>query len=205
MADPTPDPAPTPGPTTDPAPTPGPAPASDPAASEPPKDDPAAMAAALKKANAQAAKDRFDAQAARDELAKLQAAHLSDQEKAILEARTTATTEAEQKWRDRFLDAKVRAEAAGKGVNPSLMLKLIDRAALKWDGDELDEASLNEAIDALIAEHPNLVAGSPTAPRVPAGPRNTAPPITAEQLKTMTPEQIESAHSKGELNHLLKA
>lgn len=187
-------------------------PDTDPASSEPTEqpDANAAVESAISKANKQAAKYRSELRAAQEKIAGLEAASMSDQERAATEARDKAVAEVDTKWRERFVTMAIRAAAGGK-LSPKLAERLIDRSAIQFDDDdEIDQASLDAAIDELLTENPNLAAQqqappAPPAPKVPAGPRGTAAPITAEQLRTMSPDEIDAAHRAGQLDHLLKA
>lgn len=188
-----------------PAPTPTPPPP-DPTPPAPPEPDPDEGAKKALNAERTARRDADKrAQALEAELAALKAQSMSDSDRAIAEAIAKATTDTDEKWRDRVIAAEVAAYAAGKVVAPDLVLKLIDKSTLAWDGDQLDKAALGKAIDEIVAQRPYLAPGTPAAPsvpQVPAGPRGTTAPITREQIQKMTPEQVAEAYAKGELKHL---
>lgn len=176
MADPTSPPAPTdapPAPGTDPS-TPPPTDPTPPG----PADDPDAGAKKALEAE-RAARREADrrAKTLEGELAQLKTAQLSDHEKAIEEARQTATTESETKWRDRLIGAEVRALAATRVVDPELVSTLIDRKKLVWDGDELDSAVIAAEIDRVLAARPYLARPGGDAPSPPPAPQPPAPPV----------------------------
>lgn len=149
------------------------------------------------------------AKQAQDELEKLKAAAMSDTEKAtekaVKEATDAALAEADTRWKTRMVSAEVRAAAATKLTNPADAMAFIDIESLKWKGDELDPESLAQAVDELIKQRPYLALQKKTdVPPVPAGGRGTSSPISRDQLKTMTPEAINEARRRGDLDHLMK-
>lgn len=143
------------------------------------------------------------------ELAELRKAQMTDQEKALDDARNEARTEVETRLRERLLSAEVRARVAGRSIDPDLVATLVDRKSLKWDGDDVDVESLERQITKILEAKPYLALsdqpGTPAPPRVPTGPRGNkqAGSITRADLHRMTPEQISTAFARGELAHLM--
>lgn len=143
------------------------------------------------------------------EIAELRKAQMTDQEKALEDARTEARTEVETRLRERLLSAEVRARVAGRSVDPDLVATLVDRKSLKWDGDDVDVESLERQITRILEAKPYLAfsdqPGTPAPPRVPTGPRGNkqAGSLTRSDLHRMTPEDITAAFQRGELAHLM--
>jgi hypothetical protein len=196
--------------TTVPPMTPAPTPSAPPAAPEATDPDPDAGA---KKALDAERKARRDAESAakrlESEIAELRKSQMTDQEKALDDARTEARTEVETRLRERLLSAEVRARVAGRSIDPDLVATLVDRKSLKWDGDDVDVESLERQISKILEAKPYLALsdqpGTPAPPRVPTGPRGNkqAGTITRSDLHRMTPEDITAAFKRGELSHLM--
>lgn len=111
----------------------------------------------------------------------------------------------------RVLQANVTAAATGKLINPSDALKLIDFSDLTADDQGgYDQQAIGEKIDALVTAHPYLAQGGNNAGLAgiipPSGVRDgdhQAGQLTRDDLKNMTPKQIDEARRKGRLNDLL--
>lgn len=109
------------------------------------------------------------------------------------------------------LRANVTAAATGKLINPSDALKLIDFSDLTADDQGgYDQQAIGEKIDALVAAHPYLAQGGNNAGLAgiipPSGVRDgdhQAGQLTRDDLKNMTPKQIDEARRKGRLDDLL--
>lgn len=109
------------------------------------------------------------------------------------------------------LQANVTAAATGKLINPSDALKLIDFSDLTADDQGgYDQQAIGEKIDALVAAHPYLAQGGNNAGLAgiipPSGVRDgnhQAGQLTRDDLKNMTPKQIDEARRKGRLDDLL--
>lgn len=163
-----------------------------------------------RKAAEKAAKD---AQAELDELRKAQ---MSDQEKAVEEARREGATETETKFQKRLFAAEAKVAAAGKVADPTLLadpdvaksLLGLDDIPVNAAGD-IDSEAISEAIDRLIEARPFLKAGIPGDATWPsngseAGPRGDAKSqLTQDDLKKMSPEEITKARADGRLATLL--
>jgi hypothetical protein len=87
------------------------------------------------------------------ELEKLQAASLTEQEKAVAAAVQSARQEASQETLrtvgHRLVDAEVRAAAAGRGVNVDALLQGLDRSRFLGDDLEPDVPGITAWLDAL--------------------------------------------------------
>lgn len=109
------------------------------------------------------------------------------------------------------LQANVTAAATGKLINPSDALKFIDFSSLTADDQGgYDQQAIGEKIDALVTAHPYLAQGGNKAGLAgiipPSGARDgdhQAGQLTRDDLKNMTPKQIEEARRKGRLDDLL--
>jgi uncharacterized membrane protein YqiK len=146
-----------------------------PPATEPPPADTAAEVAKWKElARKHEERAKQNAKAAQ-ELEQLKAQSLSETEKAIEAAKAEGRSEAETRLRERIILAEVKARQT---ADPQLVAMLVDRSTLKWDdGGELDEESLEKAINKVLKERPILATreGVPT-PKVPTGARGTEQP-----------------------------
>jgi len=137
-------------------------------------------------------------------------ANKSETERAIAAARKEAADAARSEvttaYEQRLLDAQLLARAAGKLADPSDATKLIDASALaKGDDGSVDDKTIDAAIADLVKHKPYLAAGAkPTGPGSPdGGARGDRPAqLRRDDLKTMTPEQIVEARSKGQLDEM---
>lgn len=130
-------------------------------------------------------KARRDAEQARKQLeadiAELKKQNMSEQERAIEEARETTRNETLNSVNRRLFSAEAKASAAGRIADPDLLtdpavaLRLLgfDDVPLADDGD-IDSAAISQAVDALLTAKPYLAA-SATRPAGTAdgGPRST--------------------------------
>jgi hypothetical protein len=114
----------------------------------------------------------------------------------------------------RIVRSEVRAAAAGKLNDPKDALVHIDIAQFEVDDDgQVDEDEIADAIEDLLKSKPYLgVVATPPEPRFKgtgdggarkgsAGPKQ----LTEQDVKRMTPEQIEDAHKKGQLRDYLSS
>lgn len=167
---------------------PGPDPTpSDPPAGDPPLGPEGEKALAAWKERARSAE--AEARRAKDleaELDKLRKAAMSDSEKAITEAKAAGAAEADKRWLDRVVRAEARAAAAGKTVDPDVVVALLDLSTITVTNGEVDSAALAKAIDDIVAEKPFLRltdAGKAPTPSAPSGPRGGAnPPLDPSQM-----------------------
>jgi hypothetical protein len=67
----------------------------------------------------------------------------------------TRANELEGKWRDRLVNGALEA-ALGDAINLKTALKLVDKSAIKVDGDAVDAESIKTLVEALRTESPEL-------------------------------------------------
>lgn len=123
--------------------------------------------------------------------------------------RAEATAAATAKANARIVRSEVRAAATGKLADPRDALAFIDLAQFEVDDDgQVDEDEVGEAIEQLLRDKPHLAAA--TAKRFQGtgdgGARKGsggAKQLGKNDLKGMTPEQIDAAHAKGQLRDYL--
>ena len=152
------------------------------------------------------------------ELAKFREDAMSEQEKAIAQARTeaadTARSEAMSTFNERLFAAEVKAASAGKFVDDDLMADpLVSRRLLGLDdiplteSGDIDSAAIADAVSRLTESKPHLaVSATRPAGDVDQGarPGGTRPAqLSRADLKTMSPEQITVAGEEGRMNELL--
>ncbi|MFJ6293202.1 hypothetical protein ACIQJX_07560 [Streptomyces griseoviridis] len=155
-------------------------------------------------------KERERRKAAESERDQLKGAgqNADDPERIRSEADQAATARANQ----RIVRSEVRAAAAGKLTNPRDALAFLDLAQFEVDEDgQVDETEIADAIDDLLKERPYLGAaakapearfqgtGDGGARKSTGGPRQ----LSEQEVKKMTPEQIDEAHRKGQLRDYL--
>jgi len=200
---------PTPPPSGDPTPNPEPTPPADPPAPDPGDDEPLGeggkRALEAERQRAAAFEKQLKAQAA--ELDKLRQATMSDQEKALADARSEGEKAAEERWRDRVGQASVRAAAAGKFASPEDAHLFLDEIPFTDDG-QVDNDALEAKLAAVLESKPYLAAANPGAtpavpPAVPTGPRGgQGPQLTKDDVKKMSPDEVTAAFREGRLSHL---
>lgn len=105
----------------------------------------------------------------------------------------------------RVLRAEIKAAAVGKLADPSDAYKFLDMDSL--DADDAD--AIATAVDALLEAKPYLAAkaGSRfqgTGDGGAAGTKAGLPQLSRDDLKNMTPAQINEAKRAGQLTNLLK-
>lgn len=195
------DPAPTPPAPTPPAPTPPPAPAPEPA---PPATDPKPADPPQEtdwKAEARKweklAKGNKDAAT---ELDKLRTANMSEQEKAVADAEAKGRTAAAEEYGKKLAAAEFRAAVGAAGLKLGKAADLIDTTQFLTDKGEVDSDAIKKAVTELTKLAPAGPARS--GGEFPGG-AGAGTPITEDQLKSMSPEQIAKALEEGKLQHLL--
>lgn len=185
----------------DPAPAPEPEPGNDPGqtASEPEPEP--ELGDGGKKALEAERRARRDAER---QLAELRKQGMTDQEKAIEEARA----DERRKGATQLLNASILARAAGRLQDPSDAIAMIASKITIADDGTFDDAAIASEIDDLIRSKPYLAVGKPSATPAPGsangGPQGSGPAQwTESDLQGKTPEQIEAARVSGLLNTLL--
>ncbi|MFR9796147.1 hypothetical protein ACL02U_09625 [Streptomyces sp. MS06] len=153
-------------------------------------------------------KERERRKAAEGERDKLKGSGDADDPERI---RNEATQAATARANARIVRSEIRAAAAGKLTNPRDALHFLDVSQFEVDEDgQVDEDEIADAIDDLLKERPYLGAaakgqsrfqgtGDGGARKGTGGPKQ----LTEQQVKKMTPEQIDEAHRKGQLRDYL--
>lgn len=170
-----------------------------------------ALAAEKDRRKAEADKRRAAEQRASDleaELARLRAGSDGEDRPDADAIRAEAEKNAAARAAARILKSEIRAAAAGKLADPADAHRFLDLSRFDvTDGGDIDEAEIADAIEELIKTKPYLAAQGGTQQRgsADAGARKGSRPsqLTREQLKSMSPEQIEQARTDGCLNDLL--
>lgn len=108
----------------------------------------------------------------------------------------------------RILRSEIKAAAAGKLSDPADALQLLDLSRFEVDDDgNVDEDEIAEAIDDLLKKKPYLAAqgGKRFGGNADGGARKESRPtqLTRDDLKRMSPAEIEDARVAGRLNDLL--
>lgn len=166
--------------------------------------DPGKKALDAMRAKERAARER--ARVAEEERDRLKAA--SEGREAEWEAERKTHTAAEQRFNERVLKAELKAVAVGRLEYPDLVDKHIDLTdfEVSEDGD-VDTEAITAAVDALIEKYPRLAAqGEPRFKgSADAGVRKGSgiEQLTKADLARLTPQQIEEARKKGQLDNLL--
>lgn len=190
-------------------PAPPPAPAS-PAPATPPATGDDALGDAGKRALDQERSARKAAEAAaktaQEELEKLRTASQSDAEKALAAAKKEGATEAQAKADARIRRAEVRGALQAAGISPTEL----DLAAMATEFAELtvtdagDVDGLATAVETFRKGHPGLFGKPAPTGSADGGARGDGKAVTRDQLKKMTPVEINAAFARGELAGLLK-
>jgi hypothetical protein len=159
-----------------------------------------------------AAEDREKALQA--QLEELQQAQMSEQEKAVAEARRAGETEATAKVQRRIFTAEAKVAASGKVQDPTLFadpdvaLKLLGFNEVPVDAaGDIDSEAISKAIDKLTQDRPYLAANGakPSPGSADGGPRGSGAPtqLTRDDLKSMSPKDITKAKAEGRLRDVL--
>lgn len=125
--------------------------------------------------------------------------------KAAREAEAAAIAKANE----RILKAEIKAAAAGKLADPADALRFLDLSDFEVSPEgDVDAEAIAEAIDGLVKSKPYLSAATVRRFQGSAdggarkGPQEPSQ-LTREDLKRMTPEEINKARIEGRLNDLL--
>ncbi|PZF98252.1 phage scaffolding protein [Micromonospora deserti] len=126
-------------------------------------------------------------------------------EQAIDAARREAAAETLAKANARILRSEVKAAAAGKLADPSDALRLLDLDQFEvGDDGEVDAGDIADAISELIKNKPYLAAqGGTTTFDSARGKRTPAGQLTRDDIKKMSPAEINAARKAGRLDNLL--
>jgi hypothetical protein len=101
-------------------------------------------------------------------LAKIEAQHMTDQERAIAEAKAEGKAEATKTSGLRLAAAEFRAAAVGRFADPAAVIELVDLGRYLDDNGEPDTKAIVAAVDKLAT---GVVAPSNGGGKIPAGPR----------------------------------
>ncbi len=130
----------------------------------------------------------------------------SPDEKALDDARREAAAEATAKANTRLVAAEFRSAAAKRVKDPRIAVKLVDLEGIDVDDDgNVDADGITAALDALLEEYPDLAPSrfNGTADQGGVGKASRLPQLTADDLSTMSPEQVVAARKEGRLDNLL--
>jgi hypothetical protein len=126
--------------------------------------------------------------------------------------RAEADRQATARANARIVRSEIKAAAAGRLADPRDALRFLDLEQFEVDEDgQVDEDEIADAIENLLTSKPYLAAaatasrprfqgsGDGGARKATAGPKQ----LTEQDVKKMTPEQIDEAHRKGQLRDYL--
>lgn len=168
---------------------------------EPPSDDPTKLLASLRN---EATKERKSRQALERQLAELQQAQMSDQERAVADAVARGRAEAASEFAERLAVAKIEARLAGVVPDPTAIVEDLNVSKYLTDDGQVDV----DKIEALRERYVSLIPQTVTTPSVPTGPRGgDATSWTLERVQRLSktnPEQVEAARQRGDLDHLFR-
>lgn len=154
------------------------------------------------KALARKHEDRAKAnEAAKKELEKLQAAQMTDTEKAIADAVAKARAEVMAEVGSSLVDAEFKAASAGFTLDVDALLENLDRRKFMGEDGKPDKARIGEFVTKLAPAKRSAATDTGQGAR----PNGNGPAQITDRavLKTMTPEQIDQAHRDGRLKSLL--
>lgn len=155
------------------------------------------------KALARKHEDRAKAnEAAKKELEKLQAAQMTDQEKAIADAVAKARAEVMAEVGSSLVDAEFKAASAGFTLDVDALLENLDRRKFMGDDGKPDKARIGEFVTKLAPAKRSAATDTGQGARKDG---NGAAQITdLAELHKMTPEQIVKAREEGRLSTMLR-
>jgi hypothetical protein len=135
------------------------------------------------------------------ELEQLRHAQMTDSEKAVAEAEERGRQAALATVRTELAEAKLRVAAAGKVADVDALVELVDLNRFVTD-DGVDSSAIEVAVERFIKALP-----APAQQKfgsVELGSQGDRPrQFTRDDLRSMTPDQIEEARAKGQLDSLL--
>lgn len=124
-----------------------------------------------------------EAKAAKAELDKLREQTMSEQERAVSQAKAEGRTEALREAGTRLVDAEVRAAATGRGVDTDALLEGLDRSKFLDAEGEPDRDAIQAWIDRVApAEQERGDGFHRQAPDLAQGTRSTAPALGSDPL-----------------------
>lgn len=135
---------------------------------------------------------------ATEELETLRKKSMTDQEKAVADAKAAGLAEAASTYGSKLAAAELRAAAATKGVDLSSIGDLIDSSKFVGEDGEVDSDAIKKTVDKLAK---SLGGSKRSGGDFNGG--NGAGQITEAQLAQMSPDDISKAFSEGKLKHLM--
>ncbi len=150
--------------------------------------------------------DYAEAKAAMAKLAEIEAAQLSELEKAqkAQEKAEKKAQEAIERANKRLIQAEIlRAATEHKALKPEHMHRLIDTENVTIGDDGL-VTGVEDAVKSFLEVNPEYVGDSRAVGPVDQGARGTTPSqLTRDDLKSMSPEQINKARKEGRLDRVM--
>lgn len=151
----------------------------------------------------EAPEDYEDLKAKAKKLEELEAAQLSELEKAQKKAEDAekAAAEAIRLANNRLIQAEILREATEqKAIKPEHMHRLIDTENVTI-GDDGRVTGIQDAVKTFLEANPEFVGkGRPVEPVDQGARGNSQTQLTREDLKTMSPEDINKAREEGRLD-----
>lgn len=140
------------------------------------------------------------------QLEELETAKLSEleQEKKAREKAEKQAAEAMKRANERLLQAEILAEAtAQQAIRPEHLHRLIDTDTVTI-GDDGQVTGVQDAVKAFLEANPEYVGTSRPAGPVDQGARGTTPKqLTRDDLKDMSPDEINKAREEGRLDRVM--
>lgn len=135
------------------------------------------------------------------ELDKIKAASMSDTEKAIADATAKVRAEVMAEVGSTLVDAEFRAASAGFTLDVDALLESLDRSKFMGDDGKPDKARIGEFVSKLAPARRSAATDTGQGARK----DGTGPAQITDRaaLKTMTPQQIETARKEGRLKTLM--
>jgi hypothetical protein len=126
---------------------------------------------------------------------------MSDAEKATAEAEAKGRKAAAREYGEKLAASKFDAAAAKAQLDLGELLEDLNMSRFVNDDGEVDDDAIKTAVKKFAKLAPGKSAGKSGAEFT--GGSGAGQPITEEQLRKMTPDQIAKAHDEGKLSHLL--
>ncbi|MFE0151394.1 hypothetical protein ACFWY5_29905 [Nonomuraea sp. NPDC059007] len=135
------------------------------------------------------------------ELDEIKRASLTDAERALEDAKAAAKAEALAEFGGKLAEAELRTQAARAGVElPDSISRFVNVSALLDDSGQPNAAAISEFVSTLAPV-------TPAFPNVGVGPQNNGgggvPQLTYDDIRRMSPYEIDKARVEGRLNALL--
>lgn len=139
--------------------------------------------ARVKRLEGAVANERKRWEKAERELSELRKSQMSEQERAVAEAKAVGRSEALNEVAAELLKAEVRAQAAAKLADPADAVRLLDLDGMLSEDGRFDPKAVGDALDDLVKAKPYLVkANGAPAPKAPQGARDGAKPAEGDDF-----------------------